>query len=147
MVLLASTYDQSRFWKAPDLAAEKKFKIRDVTEEVVGEGKYKQVKLVIWFTNDKRGLVLNKTNNRVIRTAFGDDTAGWAGKIIVMFPTMAEFRGDMKPALRVRIPPTKSNGGAAAKPVPPVPPVKDTELEVDPTPLIANDDFDDEIDF
>ena len=31
-------------------------------------------KLVLWFTNDERGLVLNKTNNRTIRGAFGDDT-------------------------------------------------------------------------
>ena len=26
-----------------------------------------EVKLTVWFTNDKRGLVLNKTNNRTIR--------------------------------------------------------------------------------
>jgi hypothetical protein len=32
MVLLASNYDQSRFLKAQDLAAEKKFRIKIVTE-------------------------------------------------------------------------------------------------------------------
>ena len=63
--------------------------------------------MCVWFTNDERGLVLNKTNNRTIRGAFGDDTANWVGKIIVVFPTMADVRGKMTPALRVRIPPPK----------------------------------------
>ena len=53
------------------------------------------------------GLPLNKTNNRVLRGAFGDPVDGWAGKIIVLFPTTADFRGKMVPGLRVRIPPPK----------------------------------------
>jgi hypothetical protein len=57
--------------------------------------------LVVWFTNDERGLVLNKTNNRTIRGAFGDPVDGWAGKIIVVFPTMVDMRGKLTPALRV----------------------------------------------
>ena len=64
--------------------------------------------------------MLNKTNNRTIRGAFGDAVDGWAGKIIVVFPTMAEFRGKMEPALRVRIPPPKQRperpSGSTAKP-------------------------------
>src|SRR5215467_137175 len=107
MVLLASNYDQSRFLKAQDLTTEKKFRIKNVTEEEIGIGKDKERKLVVWFTNDARGLVLNRVNNRTIRGAFGDDTANWPSKIIIAFPTMAEFRGEMKPALRVRIPPPK----------------------------------------
>ena len=75
MVLLASNYDQSRFLKAADLPGEKKFRIKSVTEEEVGVGKDKEKKLVVWFTNDPRGLVLNRVNNRTIRGAFGDDTA------------------------------------------------------------------------
>ena len=105
MVLLASSYDQSRFLNAADLEREKKFRIKAVTEEAVGEKQ--EIKLVVWFTNDKRGLVLNKTNNRTIRGAFGDDVAGWKDKIIVIFPTTALLRGKVTPALRVRIPPPK----------------------------------------
>jgi len=107
MVLLASNYDQSRFLKAQDLTTEKKFRIKNVTEEEIGIGKDKERKLVVWFTNDARGLVLNRVNNRTIRGAFGDNCESWTGKIIIVFPTMAEFRGEMKPALRVRIPPPK----------------------------------------
>jgi hypothetical protein len=144
MVLLASTYDQSQFLKASDLPHEKKFKVKNVSEEVVGMGKDKEQKLVVWFTNDKRGLVLNRTNNRVIRGAYGDAVDGWTGKIIVVFPTMAEYGGEMKPALRVRIPSPKPPGAApmAEKPKPPEP---DPGLDEETDPEI--DELDDESNF
>lgn len=122
MVLLASQYDQSRFWKAADLAADKKCKIKNVTEEFVGMGKDKEQKLVVWFTNSDKGLVLNRVNNRVIRAAFGDAVDGWTGKIIVIYPTVAEFRGEMKPCLRVKLPAPKS---------PPPKPATDPDLDDD----------------
>jgi hypothetical protein len=113
---------------------------------------------VVWFTNDEHGLVLNKTNNRTIRGAFGDDCNGWTGKIIVLFPTMDEFRGKMVPVLRVRIPPPKQaatgNGQptAAVKPKPtPVAQILDdfvneTEPPEKPAPKPSlTADLDDEI--
>jgi hypothetical protein len=117
--------------------------------------------LVVWFTNDERGLVLNVTNNRTIRGAYGDPTEGWVGKIVVIFPAMVDVRGKMGPALRVRIPPPKqaaaatpskpalpSGTGAAAPPPPaavspPAAPV-DPELEPDPVKPIR-EEMDDEI--
>ena len=172
MTLLASTYDQSRFLKAEDLAAEKKFRIKNVTEEIVGADKEK--KLVVWFTNDSRGLVLNKTNNRTICKAFGDPVEGWTGKIIIVFPTLAEFRGTMKPALRVRIPtpkqpkppedpvapqlsPSSGNGAAATQPAAVKPteaappsqaalPVDDPDLAPDPVKSLS-EEMDDDIPF
>jgi hypothetical protein len=89
MVLLASKYDESRFFRADDLKNEIRLKIKNVTEEKMADG---EVKLTVWFTNDKHGLVLNRTNNRTIRSAYGDDTAGWVGKIVVVFPTMVDMR-------------------------------------------------------
>jgi hypothetical protein len=145
MVLLASAYDQSKFFKAEDLPTEKKFRIKSVTEEEVGIGKDKERKLVVWFTNDSRGLVLNRVNNRTIRGAFGDTCESWTGKVVVLFPTMAEFRGTMKPALRVRIPAPKGNGQGAT--------VKAPEPEPPPSPpstaavSAAVDEMDDEIPF
>ena len=106
-MLLASAFDQSRYFKAAETQDAKKLKIKGVTEEEVGQEK----KLVVWFDNDRRGLVLNKTNNRILRAAFGDDCAGWEGKIIVVFPTTV-----------------------AAKPNPPAPPpdeLLDDELNDD----------------
>jgi len=159
MVLLASSYDQSRFLKAADLQREKKFRIKSVTEELVGAEREK--KLVVWFTNDERGLVLNKTNNRTIRGTFGDAVDGWVGQIIIIFPAMSDMRGKPTPALRVRIPPPKQgtaaspsnppqsgNGAATAAP----PPKPTTAAPVDPELVdeqrkSLGDELDDEIPF
>src|SRR5262245_29009983 len=105
MVLLASAYDQSNYLRAEDVPHQKVLRIKEATAETIGNGADQKEKLVVWFTNDKRGLVLNKTNNRTIRGAFGDDTAGWAGRLIVVYPTKVDLRGKLVPALRVRIPP------------------------------------------
>jgi hypothetical protein len=156
MVLLASNYDKSKYLRAEDLEREKKFRIKAVTEEEVGEGRDKEKKLTVWFTNDERGLVLNRTNNRTIRGAFGDPVQGWPGKILVVFPTLSEFRGKMVPALRVRIPtpkqptataappqqPVKSGNGAATAPAAVAAP--DPELEPDPVKPIR-EEMDDDI--
>ena len=42
-MLLASAYDQSRYFKAADIQAEKKLRIKDVTEEEIGVGQDKVV--------------------------------------------------------------------------------------------------------
>ena len=158
MVLLASTYDQSKYFKAADLAGEKKLKIKSVTEELVGMDKDKEKKLVVWFTTDEHGLVLNRVNNRTLRGAFGDAVDGWTGKVIVIFPTMAEFRGKMAPALRVRIPlpkqaatatspkPASPSGNGAAAAAPPAAPSIDPDLEPDLVKSAA-EEMDDEIPF
>src|SRR6516165_10232480 len=135
MVLLASKYDQSRFFRAEDLTWDKMLRIKSVTEEMIGQGAGQQKKLVVWFTNNPKGLALNRTNNRTIRGAYGDDVAGWIGKLIELFRTKADFRGELVDALRVRIPPPKQAGtsvaprsqemtkpAAATKPAPAAPP-------------------------
>jgi hypothetical protein len=133
MALLASSYDESKYFKAIDLEAEVRLKMRAVTEEKMADG---ELKLVVWFTNSKRGLVLNRVNNRTIRSAYGDAVDSWIGKIIVLFPTTAEFRGKMGPALRVRIPSPKDGYRAAPEPVKKPPPKPPVETEAD--------DFDEE---
>jgi hypothetical protein len=116
-MLLASAYDQSKYFKAADTPTEKKLRIKEVTEEEIGVGADKERKLCVWFTNDDRGLVLNKTNNRTLRGAFGDACDGWKGKIVIVFPTQDEFRGRMVPVLRVRIPPPKQAAAGNGQPV------------------------------
>ena len=134
MPLLASSYDETTYFKAVDLGADEiRLKIRAVTEEKMADRK---MKLVVWFTNSKRGLVLNRVNNRAIRAAYGDAVDGWIGKIIVLFPTTAEFRGKMGPALRVRIPSPKDGYRAAPTPTKKQPPKPPVETEAD--------DFDEE---
>jgi len=160
MVLLASEFDKSRFLKDADLDKEKKFRISKVTAEVLGQGDDKERKPIVWFTNDERGLVLNKTNLRALQGAFGDNMEAWVGKVVVVFPTMVDMRGKMTPALRVRIPAPKQttiagHGQAAPQPKPASPaPSKSAAEQLDEfgqsqlseKPSIA-DDLDDEIPF
>jgi hypothetical protein len=160
MVLLASNYDKSRFFNAGDSDGDRKLRTKNVTEELVGVGAEKEKKLVVWFTNDERGLVLNRVNNRILRAAFGDDTAGWAGRVIILFPMMVEMRGKMVPGLRVRIPPPKhgqaagsakasGNGPAAvgAKALPIDEEIDDIEEPPAQPHRTAADDLDDEVNF
>ena len=114
MVLLASNFDKSKYLKAADLDKEKKFRIKSATDEVVGMGDDKEHRLVLWFTNDERGLVLNRTNIRILREAFGDVVDSWIGKVIAVYPTSVDFRGKLVPALRVRIPPPKQPAAATS---------------------------------
>jgi hypothetical protein len=140
MVLLASSYDQSRFLSAADLQRERKFRIKEVTEETVGEKQEK--KLVVWFTNHAKGLVLNKTNNRTIRGTFGDNVSGWIGKIIIVFPTHADFRGKLTPALRVSttspelslLPAPRSANGNSCPCLPPPTPLPQSRAAANPRP-------------
>jgi hypothetical protein len=118
MVLLASSFDKGKYLKAADLDKERKFRIKSATDEVVGMGDDKEHRLVLWFTNDERGLILNRTNIRVLRETFGDVVDSWVGKIIVVYPTSVDFRGKLVPALRVRIPPPKQVAAAAPAPTP-----------------------------
>ena len=145
MVLFASTYDQSRFFRAEDLTQDKVLRIKSVTEEVIGQAADQQKKLVVWFTSSPKGLVLNRTNNRAIRGAYGDDVLGWAGKLIVLYPTQTDFDGKMVGALRVRIPPSKQTEtsvaapppqeavkpAAATRPAPAAPPGPEADLDLD----------------
>jgi hypothetical protein len=114
MVLLASDFDKSKYLKAETFKGEQKFRIKTVTAEDVGVGDAKERKLIVWFTNDEHGLILNRTNNRTLREAFGDDTEGWVRKIIVIYPTMVDMRGKQTKALRITIPPPKQASQATA---------------------------------
>ena len=146
MALYASEFDKSRYLKAADLKQDKKFRIKAVTEETFEREGGKERKLVVWFTNDERGLVLNRSNNRTLRGAFDDDTANWVGKVIAVFPTTTEFRGKMVPALRVRIPPPKQaaaaapSGNGAAQ-------IADPEIEPDHPVKSPSNDINDDIPF
>ena len=155
MVLLASNFDKGKYLKAADLDKERKFRIRSATDEVVGMGDDKEHRLVLWFANDERGLILNRTNIRTLRETFGDVVDSWVGKIIVIYPTSVDFRGKLVPGLRVRIQPPKqaaaapqpasSGNGAGAAAAPPKASAAPTDPELADEPL--REEGDDEIPF
>lgn len=96
----------SKYLKAADLD-DKELNVimqRVEMEDVGGEDK----KPVLYFKDQQKGVVLNKTNSRIIAKTFGDDTDDWGGKTITLYPAMVEFKGDMVEAIRVRVPKSKA---------------------------------------
>jgi hypothetical protein len=162
--MFASQYLASKYLNGENLTAAKKFRIKDITEETLGQGANAKVGPVLWFTNSKLGLPLNKTNLRTLKAAFGDDMKLWKNEIITVFPTKVEFGPKLVDGLRIRIPPPKEGSEAIAPAPAPAPasaqqkssngsaaPAQPTAAEpttTTPTAVVQPDpDLDDEIPF
>lgn len=64
--------------------------ITEIKEETVGKANPEQ-KLVMYFAEDERGLVLNKTNANILKESFGGDTENCHGKIIQLIITSTQM--------------------------------------------------------
>jgi hypothetical protein len=93
---------QSKYLNAADMNEEQhRFTIEGVDVEAFPEGSKPSIRLK---GEDKR-FVLNRTNANAIAAVYGDDTDGWIGKDIVLFPTTAnDSHGKPVPAIRVTVP-------------------------------------------
>jgi hypothetical protein len=63
-----------------------------------------QDKLLLSFVNQPKKLVCNVTNFNSIAELHGEETDGWAGKRIELYPTKASMGGKTFDAVRVRAP-------------------------------------------
>jgi len=98
---ISSAYP-SKYLKAADLDDQERLvTIKGIQIEEVGSNEHKPV---LYFNEEQKGMVLNKTNSKVIAKTYGDETEGWPGKKVVMYPAMVDLRGDMVEAIRLRIP-------------------------------------------
>lgn len=101
----------SKYLKATD------FKGREVPvtmDRVEFEILNKEKKLILYFLGKAKGIVLNKTNAKMISKAYGGDTENWNGKPIILYEAQVEFAGDIVPAIRVKIPPQKRMSGGVS---------------------------------
>jgi hypothetical protein len=115
MVNMATAFP-SKYLKAADLqdrqvrAVMDKVKLEQIAD---GEGE----KPVLYFSKSnlksedtqedvcsKKGLVLNKTNNKTIMAGYGIHSEKWKGKEIILFMALVDFKGDQVEAIRVRVP-------------------------------------------
>ena len=125
MVNMATAFP-SKYLKAADLQDRQVRATMDRVElEHIADGEDK--KPVLYFSKSnleavrKKGLVLNKTNNKTICTSYGYDSEKWGGKEIILFMALVDFRGDQVEAIRVRVAkPQKA-------PAPVAPPPDDSE--------------------
>ena len=94
----------SKYLKASDLPEEgsQQFTIERIEIEEVGQEKTR--KPVIYFEEDNKGLVCNKTNARTIAKVLGTEQfEEWAGKKINLYRAEVDFQGEMIEAIRVKL--------------------------------------------
>jgi hypothetical protein len=112
----------SKYLKAADIgSAGVRWTIKLATNEKMVDG---ESKWVLYFQEDTRGLVLNKTNSQLIGRQHGDDSDDWPGKQVVLRVVVVDFKGVPTPAIRVVLPPASSAAppSTAAPTAPVVPP-------------------------
>lgn len=103
----------SKYMKASDLPEETvvPFVIEEVRMEEIGRNK--DTKPVIYFKDQDKGFVCNKTNGNAIKKVLGSgDTDDWTGKTIKLYSTEVQFGDEMVESIRVSV---KAGKG---KPVP-----------------------------
>jgi hypothetical protein len=70
--------------------------------ETIGQGSEAADKIVLYFAEHKKGLVLNKTNANTLTKLFNsDDTDDWIDRRCRLVATDVEFKGDMMRGIRV----------------------------------------------
>ena len=101
----------SKFLKAVDLnEGPLDMTIRSVEYEPVGRERL--MKPVVYFKDEEKGFILNKTNAKeIVKITGSKDTHSWIDQVISLFATSVEFGGDTVEAIRVR--PVKRQGVGA----------------------------------
>jgi hypothetical protein len=106
----------TRFLKAADLQnREVKAVIENVKLEQMNDGK-EDYKPVLTFVGKKKGLTLNKTNGEKLAASFGDETAEWAGKEVILYPDKTQYNGQLVDCIRVRVPVAAATEGGEEPP-------------------------------
>ena len=83
--------------------------IKDFQQETLGMGAQAQEKWVLYFRENKKGLVLNKTNGKILVKMLGEEMDEWIGQKIALYvKDDVEYQGDIVSAIRIRL--TKPKG-------------------------------------
>ena len=93
----------SNFIKASDLQG-REIPVIISSADVEKIGNNNEQKLVLKFQGKSKGMICNRTNANRIAYSYGNDTDGWIGKEIILYPDMVDFQGRMVEAVRVKAP-------------------------------------------
>lgn len=109
----------SKYLKASDIEGNPTVTIADVVEEEVGRDK--EVRPVLYFHGEEKGIILNKTNATNIAKLYGYETDGWINKTVQLGTTYVDFQGQSVEAIRIYPPrraaaPGPSQGAQSAAP-------------------------------
>ena len=94
----------SNYLKAPDITPEgQTMTVLKVVEEQVGRDQEK--KLVVFFAENEKGLVMNKTNIQFLIDTVGGETDEWVGEEVVVYNDPAiTFGSKTTGGLRIKAP-------------------------------------------
>lgn len=117
---------ESKFLKRTDVGAGKLLTINGCHQENVAmQGEPPEMKWILTFAEEKKGMVLNTTNQELIARALGsDETDDWLSrKIVVYDDPNVSMGGRLVGGIRCRAPKNTVGQPAAQRPTPaPTPP-------------------------
>lgn len=120
----------SNYLKAADIPEEGRvFTVKTVEEEEFKNDGETQNKVIVYFRESEKGLVLNKTNGNTMFDLCGEDTDEWPGKRVKLVTGVTTYQGRTVDCIRV-----------STKPVPP------KKVAPPPVPVAAAEADDDEDD-
>ncbi|MGI9069130.1 MAG: hypothetical protein ACR2HX_22350 [Pyrinomonadaceae bacterium] len=123
-MILSETYFPAKFFSAAAWPnGEELHMVINYVEEQSFKGGEK--KPALFFGNEDKGLVLNKTNVATLERVFGRDANGWAGKEVVLYCGPNSFNGTDSLLLREYIKPKLRRPA----------PVQTEELELEEAPF------------
>jgi hypothetical protein len=93
----------SKYLKASDAEEDLVLTVKSVKLELIGQGQQAEQKPVLYFDEEAKGMVLNKTNAKMLaKIAKSDDTDEWKGTKVRVIATEVEYQGDLVMSLRIR---------------------------------------------
>ena len=94
----------SRYLRTSDLGGRAHHVVIEAVD-VEPVGRERELKPVLHFASGQlKPLVLNMTNSRAIAAAYGEETEGWAGLAVELYPAETTFGAEVVPCIRVKIP-------------------------------------------
>jgi len=93
----------SKYLKAADATPAITVTVQRVSwEKMKDQDGNEENKPVIWFVEQEKGMVLNRTNAGTLTALFGSDVNKWIGQRAILGTEMVTAFGATKPALRFR---------------------------------------------
>jgi hypothetical protein len=93
----------SKYLKAADATPPLTLTIQRVSwEKMKDQEGNEEDKPVIWFNEQEKGMVLNRTNANTLTALFGSETNAWSGQRVVLGTEIVTAFGATKPALRFK---------------------------------------------
>jgi len=95
-----SEFTAGKYQKAADFEGEepREVVIRAVKKEAVGQKQ--ELKPVVYLQGEDRGIILNKTNSKMLVALLGKESNGWVGQRVMLAVQQVDFQGDSVPGFR-----------------------------------------------